>query len=136
MKVWKHAVIFYLGGMLYMGIELLWRGWSHGSMFVLGGLCFWLIGGLNQQYPRMSVLGQMLLGTLIIVAAEWYGGLLMNCWLGWGVWDYSGAPYNLLGQICLPYGLLWFPVSGIALLTEDGLRRCLFAEPLPRYRWI
>ena len=136
MKVWKSAVIFYLGGMLYMSIELLWRGWSHGSMFFMGGLCFWLIGGLNEFAPGMSVLTQMLLGTLIIVTAELIGGLTMNSWLGWGIWDYSPMPYHLWGQICLPFALLWFPVSGIAVLADDWLRRRLFGDPMPVYRWI
>ena len=47
MKFWKQAVLFYLGGCAYMGLELLWRGRSHGSMFVAGGTCFLLIGHLN-----------------------------------------------------------------------------------------
>ena len=44
MKFWKQAMLFYLGGCAYMGLELLWRGRSHGSMFLLGGFCFLLIG--------------------------------------------------------------------------------------------
>ena len=136
MTLWKNAVIFYLGGALYMGIELLWRGWSHGSMFLMGGMCFLLIGSLDQHYPAMPVLTQMLLGTLIIVSAELYGGLVMNCWLGWAVWDYSPMPLHVMGQICLPFALLWFPVSGIAILADDWLRSRLFGDPTPQYRWI
>ena len=136
MKLWKSVVIFYLGGMLYMAVELLWRGWSHGSMFLLGGLCFWLIGALNVCFPRMSVLVQMLVGTVVIVLAELCCGLVVNGWLGLAVWDYSLMPYHFMGQICLPFALLWFPVSGAALLAEDWLRQRLFGDPVPGYRWI
>ena len=136
MKIWKNMVIFYFGGMLYLGLELLWRGWSHGSMFILGGLCFLLIGLLDKVFPRMPVLAQMLAGTGIILAVELYGGMILNRWLGWAVWDYSRMPFNYLGQICLPFALLWFPVSGAAILAEDWLRKRLFGEPTPRYRWL
>ena len=136
MKIWKTMVIFYFGGMLYLGLELLWRGWSHGSMFILGGLCFLLIGLLDKVFPRMPVLAQMLAGTGIILAVELYGGMILNRWLGWAVWDYSRMPFNYLGQICLPFALLWFPVSGAAILAEDWLRKRLFGEPAPRYRWV
>lgn len=119
-----------------MGVELIWRGWSHSSMFIMGGLCFLLIGLLNAQFPTMPILLQMLLGTGIIVAAELYGGLVMNQWLGWAVWDYSPLPYNFRGQICLSFALLWFPVSGVAILADDWLRKRLFGDAIPVYRWI
>ena len=54
MRLWRETVVFYLGGMFYCGVELLWRGWTHGSMFLLGGLCFYLVGGLNRRF-RLSV---------------------------------------------------------------------------------
>ena len=55
MKIWKQAVLFYLGGCAYMGLELLWRGRTHGSMFVAGGACFLLIGQLNRILPRLPL---------------------------------------------------------------------------------
>ena len=135
-RLWRHAVLFYLGGMLYQAIELIWRGWTHGSMFLMGGLCFWVIGRLNDWLPRASVLAQMLLGTGFIVLAELVSGLIVNQWLGLAVWDYSAAPYQLLGQICLPFALLWFPVSGAAIMAEDWLRLRLFGKAIPQYRWV
>ena len=39
-RIWENAVVFYLGGMFYCTVELLWRQWTHGSMFLLLGLCF------------------------------------------------------------------------------------------------
>lgn len=53
MRIWKDAVLGYIGGMIYVLLELLWRGWSHGSMFLVGGLCFVLIGSIDRIFPEM-----------------------------------------------------------------------------------
>lgn len=135
LRLWRETVIFYLGGMFYCGVELLWRGWTHGSMFLLGGLCFYLVGGLNRRF-RMSVLAQMVIGAVIVTFFEFWTGMLVNRVMHLGVWDYSAVPMNLLGQICLPFTLLWFPLCGIGIFCEDGLRRLLFHEPMPHYTWI
>ena len=38
-------------------------------------------------------------------------GLVLNCLLGFDIWDYSNVPLNLLGQVCLPYSFLWMGIS-------------------------
>ena len=134
-KIWKEAVIFYIGGMFYCTVELLWRQWTHGSMFLLGGLCFYLVGGLNKRF-RMPVLAQMLLGALIVTFFEFWTGILVNRVMHLNVWDYSHVPMNFMGQICVPFTLMWIPVSGIGIFCEDYLRHALFHEPLPKFRWV
>lgn len=136
MKRWENVIIFCLGGLLYLIVELLWRGWSHGSMFLVGGACFYAVGSLNRYRPELSVLAQMLVGTSLITVVEFFSGLVINRMLMLHVWDYSAAPLNLFGQICLPFVLLWFPLSGAALFVEDWLRWRLFREPMPQYQWI
>ena len=37
-SVLLHSVLGVIGGLVYMGIETLWRGYTHWSMGVLGGL--------------------------------------------------------------------------------------------------
>lgn len=129
-------VIFSIGGALYSSLELLWRGWTHGSMFAVGGACFWLIGGIDRRHPKMPFLTQMVAGTGVILTLELTSGLLLNRVLHLGVWDYSHMPGQVMGQICLPFALLWLPVSGAAIVTEDYLRHWLFREQLPQYRWV
>ena len=51
-----------------------------------------------------------------------------------GVWDYSYLPYNVMGQICLPYSVLWMFLSLIIIFVDDGIRHFLFGEELPEYR--
>ena len=82
-----HSGMAVLGGLAYMGIELLWRGRTHWTMGVLGGVCFVLIGLLDeiQEHPPLPL--QMLQGAAIVTGLELLVGLVVNRWLGLGVWD-------------------------------------------------
>ena len=109
MRCWRYGVLFYMGGLVYMGVELLWRCWSHGSMFVVGGLCFLLIGHLSEMTKPLPLFFRTILGAWIITTLELAAGLLING--NYQVWDYRSLPWNFLGQICPHYSLLWIPVS-------------------------
>ena len=116
-KIW----FFLLGGIGYVGLEILWRGRSHISMFAAGGTCFLLLGALQKK--KLSPSAQCLLGAGIITAVELIIGLLFN--RQYQVWDYRRMPMNFLGQICLPFSLLWMPLS----LGAMFLYRCLDQRP-------
>ena len=136
----KQTALAVCGGCLYLLLELLWRGRSHRTMFLLGGLCFTLIGLLNEILPwEMPLFLQGVIGSVCIVTPlEFLTGCIVNLWLGWGVWDYSGLPLNFLGQVCLPFALLWVPVAMAAVVLDDWLRWKWFGEPFPEYtlfRW-
>ena len=105
MKYGKYPVLFCAGGLGYMGLELLWRGWTHKAMFLAGGTCFLLLGQMRHLPPW----ARALVGAGSITGVELLTGLLVN--RGYEVWDYRNVPCNFLGQICLPYSLLWVPVS-------------------------
>ena len=130
----KDLILMSLGGLLYIGLELLWRGHSHWTMFFLGGVCFFLLGCVNEVIPWCVPLWkQALIGAAIITFLEFLAGLVVNRLLGWNVWDYSGMPLNVLGQICVPYMLLWIPVAVAAIVTDDYLRYWMFGEERPHY---
>ena len=131
----QECMIMALGGGAYVLVELLWRGRSHISMFLLGGLCFWIIGRMDRQQP-IPVAGQACLGACVITALELITGLIVNRWLGLQVWDYSGLPGNVMGQICLYYFVLWIPLAAAAVFLEDLVRWILFGTPFPQYRLI
>ncbi len=122
------------GGVMYVLVELAWRGRSHGSMFLDGGLCFILIGLLNELAPAVPVSVQALLGACIITASELVVGFTVN--RGYAVWDYRSLRPNFHGQICLCYFTLWILLSVFAVFADDALRRLLFQEPWPAYRWV
>lgn len=119
MKIWRKSVLFYLGGCLYVGLELLWRQRSHPSMFLAGGLCFVLLGQLRKLPGRFHAL----IGAAVITAVELAVGLAVN--RNYSVWDYRAQPGNFMGQICPLFALLWIPVGAAAMYLYRNLERRL-----------
>lgn len=138
LRVIKYIVLFLIGGAAYFGIEILWRGYSHWTMFLLGGLCFVIVGALNNWLPwEMNIEKQALIGSGVITILELIMGIIVNLILGLGVWDYSMIPLNILGQICLPYSILWIFLAAAIILVDDWVRYKVFKEEKPRYSfWI
>lgn len=134
----KYLIFFILGGAIYYTLEILFRGYSHPSMFVLGGICYILIGIINEYFPwEMYIEKQIAIGVAVILVLEFVTGCIVNLWLGWNVWDYSDQFCNLLGQICLPFAILWIPVTTYAIILDDCVRYIFFKEEYPRYKsWI
>ena len=122
-SVLKYFFLFSFGGIVYVLIEMLWRGYSHWSMFILGGICFVLLG-----------LIQMLIGTFIITLMEFIFGCIFNLLLNLNVWDYYDLPFNIMGQICLPYMFLWFLLSPVCIVVDDYIRYLFFNEEKPHYK--
>lgn len=122
------AVLFLIGGRVYTWIEILWRGFTHWSMFLLGGGCFVIMGLLNEYKFKwkQSLFMQSLISAIVITILEFFTGCIVNLWLRWNVWDYSGLSFNLLGQICLQYFLLWIPLSMIGIILDDWIRYILY----------
>lgn len=130
----KLAALSLVGSIIYVCIEMLWRGYTHPSMFILGGICFVAIGLINELFPwDMGLLWQSLIGAVIVTALEFITGLIVNVWLGMGVWDYSGLPFNIMGQICLPFFFAWMALAVVAIVLDDYLRYWLFGEEKPYY---
>ncbi len=123
MRFLKKCILFYLGGGVYMTLEFLWRGRSHYSMFLLGGLCFLLMGKLSKLLRKVSLSLQLLASSAMITSLELITGLLVN--RNYAVWDYRNMPYNFLGHICLPFSLLWIPISLLGMLLYDRADRLL-----------
>ena len=138
MKLWRSALLCYIGGMSYVLLELLWRGWSHPSMFLVGGICFVLIGEINGRLLQWNTPFVLLavVCACAVTLVELVSGLLLNIRWQLQVWDYGALPFNFMGQICLPYFLLWIPLSAAAIFADDWLRHVLFGDVRPSYRWI
>ena len=106
-------------------------------MFLLGGFCFVLIGLLNETFDwDMSLLEQGFIGSILITSCELVFGYILNIHLGLGIWNYSNVPLNFLGQICLPFSLLWILISIGAVILDDYLRYKWFNEEKPHYKLI
>lgn len=133
----KCLILFLIGGALYITIEIGWRGYSHWTMFLLGGLCFVCIGMINELFEwEVLLLKQALIGAVLITLLEFLTGCIINIKLGWNIWDYSNVPYNLLGQICLPFFFIWILIATVGIILDDYLRYWMFQEKRPYYRLI
>lgn len=133
----KYIALWAVGGLMYIALELLWRGHSHWTMFILGGICFAALGLINEVLPwDMPLWKQSSIGACIITALEFVTGCVVNLWLGLGVWDYSHMKGNILGQICPQFFLLWLPVSLSGIVLDDWLRCWWFGEEKPHYKLI
>jgi uncharacterized membrane protein len=124
MKKWlkKEFFIFIIFGISYFTLEILYRGYSHWTMIFLGGIVSVLIGLINEITPNMRMWKQMLLGTILITVFEFILGYILNIKLGLGIWDYSSIPFNIMGQICLPFSFLWFVLSYFIIMLDDILK--------------
>ena len=106
-------------------------------MLIVGGICFVLIGLINELFTwEMPLWLQCVISSVMVTVVEYISGLILNVWLGLGIWDYSKLPYNLHGQICLYYSIVWLVLSVVAIILDDYLRYWLFGEDKPKYRLI
>ena len=122
----EFLLVYTVGGLLYALLELAWRGWTHWTMVLCGGLCFVLMYCISSM--GIPLVRKWLLCAAAITVVEFFTGCLVNLRLGWHVWDYSGLPFNLLGQICPQFLLVWLILSvpGVAICT--ALRQVLVGK--------
>ena len=98
-------------------------------MFLLGGLCFLIVGAINNFLPwEMYFEVQSILGAIIITIFEFIVGVIVNIILKWNVWNYATVPFNIMGQICLPFSLIWIVLSAVIIIVDDYIRYKLFKE--------
>lgn len=135
--LFKYLILFAVGAVLYAAIEILWRGHTHWTMAVLGGICFLICGAVNEYLSWETPLPlQCLICAVLITAAELSAGMILNVRMGLAIWDYSGLPFNFMGQICLGYSCLWYLLALAAILLDDWIRWRFFGEGKPQYKLI
>lgn len=122
MIITEFFLIYSLGALLYGAIELIWRGWTHWSMLLCGGLCFYLLYAVSSL--ELGFVKKLILSAAGISTVEFFTGCLVNLRMGWQVWDYSSLRFNLLGQICPQFSLMWL------LLSIPGLWLCRLLRSL------
>ncbi len=107
----EYFSVFLLGGTLYFLMETVWRGYSHITMFAAGGLCLCLIYFGEKLLGGVKIIFRLFIYALTITVIEFIFGVVFNILLGLDVWDYSNVPYNILGQVCPSFFLVWFAIS-------------------------
>ena len=126
-RMMDRVLVFGTGASFYSLLETLWRGYTHWTMSITGGMVLLTVYAMERR-THSSVWRRCLRSAGIITLYEFAVGCLVNLRLGWQVWDCSAMPFNLLGQICPQFLLLWLALSlpGLGLCTL--LRRFLAAH--------
>lgn len=119
----RFLFLFFTGAVCYPLIELLWRGRTHRSMALAGGICLCLMDKTCGNKRKHTVcFPHCILCAVIITVVEFVFGFFVNIIGKRKVWDYSNLPGNFMGQICLPFSVLWFFLS-IPILWLCGQSR-------------
>ena len=118
-KILNYFILFLVGGLAYILIEIAYRGRSHPLMFVLSGLSLIFVGLLD-EHKKPPIIVQMVMGGIIITILELITGLLFN--QDYQIWDYRNIPLNFKGQICLPFSLMWCVLSYVAIKLDNKIR--------------
>ena len=134
-RVIKYTVLFIAFSALYVWIEIMFRNRSDRSMLALSGVLGVTLGLLNNIISwSMGLVQQGLIGGVLIVTPMEYfvGKFLVNQDLS--IWNYNNMPWNIDGQICLPFTLIWCIISVIVVVLDDYLRYFIFDEEKPHYK--
>lgn len=133
-RLWRHVPRWALGGILYGGLELLWRGYTHWTMILLAALLCVPLDIANEYIPwELPLWMQAVIGGLTVTAAELAAGVVLNLWLRLEVWDYSGMWGSLWGQVCPLYTVLWCILAGPVIVAYDWLDCWLCGGERPHY---
>ena len=133
-RLWRHVPRWALGGVLYGGLELLWRGYTHWTMLLLAALLCVPLDIANKYIPwELPLWMQAVIGGLTVTAAELAAGVVLNLWLRLEVWDYSGMWGSLWGQVCPLYTVLWCILAGPVIVAYDWLDCWLCGGERPHY---
>ena len=134
-KLKEYSFVYCFGAVLYSAIEIAFRGFTHWTMMLTGGLAYLLIYITNLKIKTKNLFVRCLSGCAIITGLELIVGCIVNRKLHMGVWDYSGRPGQILGQICPLFSFLWFLLSFPAMLLTFFMKAKLFS-PCPKKQGI
>ena len=115
----KYALLFMIGAAGYGSIEVIWRGYTHWSMMIAGGLCFMLFSFVAERMGGRRILIKAAVCALGVTFIEFIFGVIFNLILKMDVWDYSNMPFNILGQVCPLFALLWMGIAIAFLPLAD-----------------
>ncbi len=119
--------VFLTGCFIYSLLEISSRGFTHWTMTLTGGIILTILYGMFIRLKSSPFWQKCILGSLIITSVEFTVGVFVNIIFDWNVWDYSDMPFNILGQVCLPFTVLWFficiPAAFVCRIIRNRLEQ-------------
>lgn len=133
-------LLWFWGGTVYFLLEVAWKtatgnpemiSWT---MLVLAVLLTIPVERCGEQLPwGVPLWLQALACAALVTAVELAAGLILNIWLGLGVWDYSDLPGNFMGQICPQFAAIWFGLCLVFIPAFDWMRWSVEGGERPKY---
>ena len=121
----KCIFIFFLGGIGYGLLEILFRGFTHWSMIITGGSALLILYLINQSLPKTSLFIKALLGASAITVTEFTVGIIVNKMFSFGVWDYTDTPGNILGVITPIFSICWFAIAFVMFIIFECTKKVI-----------
>ena len=129
------------GGALYFLMEVVWKTASgeperiSWTMLLVAILLSAAVERCGYQLPwELPLWLQALACAFLVTAVELVSGLILNVWLGLGIWDYSHLSGNLWGQICPQFFLVWMVLCFAFIPIFDWLWYAVAGGEQPHYR--
>ena len=135
MKINKSILLFLVGYCTYIYIEVTYRNISYPIMGICGGLAILLLDKINDNISwNVDLCLQGLCGSALITFFELIiGEIALHTSLLPVMWDYSNVPLNFDGIICLPFSIVWFFLSILAIFLADAINYYVLDEPQVPY---
>lgn len=135
MKINKSILLFLVGYCTYISIEVTYRNISYPIMGICGGLAILLLDKINDNISwNVDLCLQGLCGSTLITFFELIiGEIALHTSLLPVMWDYSNVPLNFDGVICLPFSIVWFFLSILAIFLADAINYYVLDEPQVPY---
>ncbi len=134
-KIIEDFILWITGGLFYFYMEIAFRNYSHYSMIICGGFCFLIVGRIGEYIleREANILKAevliMFFGALSITSLELFTGIIVNVIFDMNVWNYSSVKYNVYGQICLAYTMIWSLLSLLCVYVFCAIKVFLFKTP-------
>lgn len=135
-KLVRRAILFTVGFMFYITVEVLFRGYSFPLMGVCGGLALIIVDLFNDKISwDLDILLQGIFGAAVITSFELViGEVAKHTNLLPIMWDYSNQLGNFDGVICPLFSLVWIAFSIFGVFVADAINYYVFNEqPKPYY---
>ena len=133
-------LLWFFGGTLYFLIEVAYKSLTghperiSWTMLVVAIILCIPVERCGAELPWACPLWlQALCCAMLVTAVEFAAGLVLNVWLGLGIWDYSHLPFNLMGQICLQFFFVWWGLCFVFIPVFDWLRWAVEGGERPHY---
>lgn len=121
----KYVLLLTFSGYTYVCMELLFRGRSDITMMFCASLCVVPMICLNNKFTyEVDFLLQIALSTIYATLIEYCFGMIFNT--DYHIWDYRNMPFNIDGQICLPFSLIWALIAAFVIPLMDWIDHYIF----------